>query len=249
MSFRIWQFSDTHLFADEQAKLYDLNTAETLSAVLDHARHADNQASLAVVTGDLVQDESEQGYQCFERQLSSLKIPVYCIPGNHDDPEILTRTLQGGEVQVLKSVIYQQWQLLFLDTTVLGKVGGRLDRQQADQLRQCLMRYPNMPTIVFMHHPPLPTGMQWLDDGQILEQPEELFLVLDQFPQMRGVCWGHAHQAHESSRHLVKLLGCPSTMVQFKPDCQQFTLDTLAPAYRWLDCHADGRLDSGVIYV
>lgn len=249
MCFRIWQFSDTHLFADRQATLYDLNPANTLAAVLADASQAETQADLAVVTGDLVHDESVQGYQHFAEQLSCLKRPVYCLPGNHDDPGLMSRILNSGDVRVGKVLIHRHWQLIFIDSTLSGQVGGLINSRQLVHLEQCLKSHPDKATLVFLHHPPLLTGMAWLDDGQILENPEDLFMILERYRQVRGVCWGHAHQLHTSWHRDIQLLGCPSTMVQFKPDCHQFTLDSLGPAYRWLDCHDDGRLESDVIFL
>jgi hypothetical protein len=42
------------------------------------------------------------------------------------------------------------------------------------------------------------------------------------------------------------MLATPSTCVQFKPHCANFTLDTIAPGWRWLELHADGTLTTEV---
>lgn len=38
----------------------------------------------------------------------------------------------------------------------------------------------------------------------------------------------------------------PSTCVQFKPHCANFTLDTVSPGWRWLELHPDGTLTTEV---
>ncbi|HDL7062596.1 TPA: 3',5'-cyclic-AMP phosphodiesterase, partial [Yersinia enterocolitica] len=43
-----------------------------------------------------------------------------------------------------------------------------------------------------------------------------------------------------------RLLASPSTCVQFKPHCTNFTLDTVAPGWRYLDLLPDGRLETEV---
>ncbi|HEX7764018.1 MAG TPA: 3',5'-cyclic-AMP phosphodiesterase, partial [Cellvibrio sp.] len=47
----------------------------------------------------------------------------------------------------------------------------------------------------------------------------------------------------------VSLLATPSTCVQFKPKCDNFTVDTQMPGYRWFDLRADGQFDTGVARV
>jgi 3',5'-cyclic-AMP phosphodiesterase len=79
-----------------------------------------------------------------------------------------------------------------------------------------------------------------------LRNPEALFAVLDRFPQVRAVLWGHVHQEYDQLRNGVRLLASPSTCIQFAPDSVEFKVDSTAPGYRWLRLHADGRLETGV---
>ena len=44
----------------------------------------------------------------------------------------------------------------------------------------------------------------------------------------------------------IMCMACPSTSVQFKPNCEKFTLDTVNPGYRWLDLYEDGQFESHV---
>lgn len=44
----------------------------------------------------------------------------------------------------------------------------------------------------------------------------------------------------------ARLLGAPSTCVQFLPGAAHCAVDTRPAGYRWLDLHDDGRIDSGV---
>jgi Icc protein len=41
-------------------------------------------------------------------------------------------------------------------------------------------------------------------------------------------------------------LATPSTCVQFKPHCSNFTLDTISPGWRTLELFADGTLQTQV---
>jgi Icc protein len=79
-----------------------------------------------------------------------------------------------------------------------------------------------------------------------LRNPEALFTVLDRFPQVRAVLWGHVHQEFDQLRDGVRLMATPSTCIQFAPNSVDFGLDELAPGYRWLRLHDDGQIETGV---
>jgi len=79
-----------------------------------------------------------------------------------------------------------------------------------------------------------------------LRNADELFAVLDAYPQVRAVLWGHIHQEFDQLRNGVRLLASPSTCVQFAPGSEEFQVDQEAPGYRWLRLHADGQLETGV---
>jgi Icc protein len=44
-------------------------------------------------------------------------------------------------------------------------------------------------------------------------------------------------------------MSSPSTCAQFQPSSDTFALDTRPPGYRWIDLHADGSIDTSVVWV
>ena len=48
-------------------------------------------------------------------------------------------------------------------------------------------------SLVCLHHQPVPIGCEWLDE-QMVADAAEIFAILDRFPGVRGVLWGHVHQ-------------------------------------------------------
>ena len=92
----------------------------------------------------------------------------------------------------------------------------------------------------------MPVGSRWLDGVALLE-PERLFETLDRHANVKAVAFGHVHQEHDAERRGVRILGTPSTCVQFTKHSDGFATDaTLAPGWRWFDLHDDGRFDTGV---
>lgn len=137
------------------------------------------------------------------------------------------------------------WRVILLDTLQSGEVFGVLDEPQLEWLDATLRAAPEQHHLICLHHHPVAIGSRWMDSIG-LREPERLFEVLDRHRNVRALLWGHIHQEFEQVRNGVRLLASPSTGVQFAPRSERFKVDSLAPGYRWLRLHGDGRLDSGV---
>ncbi len=246
---RLLQFSDTHLFADPGHVSYGVRPDATLQAVLKEARRRERGYAAALVSGDLVHDEGA-AYGRLRKHFAALGVPVHCLPGNHDLPAEMRVVLAMPPVSWQRSAQYGKWRLIFLDSTVPGEVGGHLGEDELTVLDQLLADAGADYAVVCLHHPPRPCGCAWLDRRLNLDNPQALFSVLDAHDKVRAVLWGHIHQAFDEWRKGVRLLGTPSTMVQFRPDSPVFALDEGAsPGYRWLNLGDDGMVETGVVRV
>ena len=99
--------------------------------------------------------------------------------------------------------------------------------------------------LLLLHHHPLPAGCSWLDQHS-LRNSAALDRVLAKFPRVKNLLCGHIHQEQDLYWNGRRMLATPSTCVQCKPHCANFTLDTIAPGWRWLELHADGTLTTEV---
>jgi Icc protein len=95
------------------------------------------------------------------------------------------------------------------------------------------------------HHQPVRVGSAWIDQ-YIVRNAEAFWALVDGQPHVKAVVWGHVHQDYRGQRNGVELIATPSTCIQFKPLCDDFTVDTLMPGYRWFDLSEDGSLTTGV---
>jgi len=140
-----------------------------------------------------------------------------------------------------------RWQILMLDSQVPGEVGGELGDAELARLDSALQaaRDGGLYTLVCLHHQPVPIGCDWLDEQMVADAPA-FFQVLDRYPAVRGVLWGHVHQQVDRERNGASLMASPSTCVQFAPGSPGFKADDEPPGYRWLDLHPDGSIDTGV---
>jgi len=243
------QLTDTHLYASTDSHMRGVNTYDTFVAVLERAQRGKRWPPDAVlVTGDIVQDESRVGYERFRNILEPLGLPVYAIPGNHDDPNLLADVLRGGRFNVGGDARFDAWSLIFLSTFLTGEDAGGLGEKRLHGLGASLTAHRDRHVLVVMHHHPLPVGSVWLDSVG-LRDANAFLAVLDAYTHVRGVLCGHVHQESESERRGVKYLTTPSTCSQFLPGSVFFALDDRPPGMRWLVLHPDGHIETEVEWV
>jgi Icc protein len=225
-----------------------VNTFETFKAIVERIAGGACKPDAVLATGDLVQDETRQGYERFRDAMQELKVPVHCIPGNHDSPRIMAEILNKPPFQFCGSAVYENWCIIMLNTAVRWDDGGRLEANQLEILERTLKAHPEHHTLIGMHHHPIPMGSQWLD-GLNLRNSDEFFEIIDQHAQVKAVVWGHVHQGSDRDRNGVRMISTPSTGPQFLPDSDSFMMDTRPPGYRWLDLLPDGSIETELVWL
>ncbi|MDG4550879.1 MAG: metallophosphoesterase [Candidatus Contendobacter sp.] len=241
---RVVQITDLHLKTTPGGRLWGADVDAGLNAVLAHIQERQPTADLVLATGDLVGDEPD-AYPRLLQALEPLGLPVYCLPGNHDFPAVMSRALRGGRVRWERYFVAGHWQFVLLDSSFPGTPDGHLATGELALLDTVLATGPERPTLVCLHHNPLPVGTGWLDTMTV-SNGAALFAVLDRYPQVRAVVWGHIHGEFADRRGHVQLLAAPATSVQFRPDSPEPRVDDLPPGYRWFELYPDGALQTGV---
>lgn len=238
------QLTDSHLFADAQGRLLGMDTADSLSRVVELVRAEQPRVDLILASGDLSQDGSLESYRRFAALTAPLDAPARWFAGNHDEAQMLHEACVGTErLQMVTDL--GNWRLIALDSSIPGAVPGQLDAAQLAQLEAALDSAGERHVLLSFHHHPIPVGCNWLDPIG-LRNADALFAVVDRYPNLRCMLWGHVHQEIDRQRNGVRLLASPSTCVQFAPGSKEFQVSSEAPGYRWLRLHADGALETGV---
>lgn len=240
------QFTDTHIFADPNETFDAVDTARTLYEVMEHARATCWPPDAILLTGDLVHDPVAAAYDRLAGILQDLREPVFCLPGNHDDPDLMQRLLPRENISMVKAVVTEQWLILMLDSFLPGTHAGCLHEDELRFITEKLNEFPGKYVLICLHHPPVSIGSPWMDN-MALQNPAALFAISNRQPWVKGVLWGHIHQEFQALRGGLLLMATPSTCVQFKPRTDRYIKDNLAPGYRQIRLYAAGMIDTRVI--
>lgn len=241
----ILQITDTHLLTDPQAELLGVKTRFSLEAVLEMIKQKSPRIDFILLTGDLAQDYSEAAYRTLAELMQSFSVPVYCVPGNHDDVGVMMRVYPFHSISMKRHLVLKSWQLILLNSQKPGHVMGRLDTSQLAFLTQCLESYPEHDAMIVFHHHIHPVGSAWLDKLGI-ENPDDFWAVVKRFPKVKFVLNGHVHQASEAIVHGVSCFTTPSTCVQFKRHQDFFGLEKLPQGCRFIQLHDSGFFETEV---
>jgi Icc protein len=216
--FLVAQLSDPHIGGDWGGD----DPVAGLRGVVDDLRRQANRPDVLLVTGDLTDHGTAAEYATVRELLEPVGVPVYVIPGNHDDRGALRAAfgLPGaGAEPVQYAVALGPLRLACIDTTIPGRAPGALDAARLDWLDAELARAPDQPTLLAMHHPPIPTGVApWDAIGLPLGDRAALAAVLERHPQVRRVVAGHVHQVITGTLAQRPVLTIPSTYVQARLD-------------------------------
>ena len=195
----IAQISDLHLRAGGALTFERFDTADALRRAIDHINGLDPLPDVTLATGDLTDDGRPEEYVALRAALDRLAMPAYVIPGNHDDRASLRHAFADlGYLPVDGAFLHytiETWplRLIGLDTVIPGEIGGGLCPARLDWLAGRLGEAPDRPTLVFMHHPPFPTGIRYMD-APPFEGTAALEALIRRHAQVRQIVCGHIHR-------------------------------------------------------
>jgi 3',5'-cyclic-AMP phosphodiesterase len=244
-SYRLVQVTDTHLFADPNDVLVGMNCEQGLRDVVELVRQKEGVIAGILHTGDASQDNSAKSYKKLHATLATLGVRQYWIPGNHDELRAMRRAVGADNRCFEKTISFGKWQVLMLSSNVQGAVHGLLKESELDFLEKTLQTTTAKHVLLCLHHNPVPVKAKWLQQ-HALKNPAALYSILDRYPQVKAVMFGHIHHELKVVRNGVTYLGSPSTSIQFHPTNTQFALDKRNPGYRWIELFNNGEFRTGV---
>jgi Icc protein len=206
------QFSDLHLRAGEQGA----GPARRLERAIGQLATLQPRPDAVLISGDLVDEPSVEAYEQAKRMLLELGLPLYAIPGNHDDRDMLREHFGPAPAPAGTPVNFAvdcgELRLVGCDSSRPGSDAGALGAEQLAWLGETLSEADGRATLLALHHPPVLTGVRSMDQIALAaEDRAALEALLQRHPQVQTVTCGHAHTTMVSSFAGRPLLVCPST--------------------------------------
>lgn len=194
----IAQLSDPHIRAPGRLTYRKVDAAAYLRKAVAMLVAMPTPIDAVIVTGDLTDFGTDEEYAHFLALTTPLAMPLYPIPGNHDDRAGLRRAFADrlalptdGSVSYAADV--GDLRLMMLDSSVPGQKHGELGAATLAWLDRELAAQPQRPTIVALHHPPFETGIRHMD-VQNCSDADALGEVLGRHPQVLATVCGHVHR-------------------------------------------------------
>jgi 3',5'-cyclic-AMP phosphodiesterase len=241
---KIVQLTDAHI-SHENTNTFGVDVRQNFLDILKAVRTI--APDFIVLTGDLCFDKADpQIYRWIKSHLDFLKIPCIAIGGNHDDSVTLAGVFEMEHLLVADELYFKRMLgsdcVLFLDTST-----GIVSDTQLKWLDHELGLLEK-DTVIFMHHPPLPGGVPYMDTNYPLQNMEDVQKILFDFRHHLSIFCGHYHVEKTLAIRNITVHITPSTYFQIDWRTDGFKVDHLRIALNEIQLRKDGVVDSTVVY-
>jgi 3',5'-cyclic-AMP phosphodiesterase len=208
------QISDPHVTVGPA----DAGSADALRAAVDAVNSFTPTPDAVLLSGDVVEHAADAEYELAAELLAPLSMPLHLLAGNHDDPDRMRAHLgaPGAPGEPLQySADLGELRLVACDTTVRGENPGALGPERLAWLEAELAAAPGAPTLLAMHHPPVPVGVAALDAiGLAQADRPALAELIAANPQVRAIVSGHVHRGATGAIGGCPVFVCASSYLQ-----------------------------------
>lgn len=196
----IAQISDLHLVAEGTLCYGAVDTNGLARRAVDAVNRLRTRPDAVIVTGDIIDTAQEQEYRIAREILERLEIPFFLLSGNHDDTPGLKRVFADREFasagtpdRLYYAADIGVVRLIVLDSSVPGASHGEISAIQIAFLDRELAESRGRPVVVAVHHPPVPTGNQWMD-AIGLSDPSAFAEIIARHGNVSRILCGHCHR-------------------------------------------------------
>lgn len=195
----IAQITDFHVRPPGQVFADVVDTAAMLGRAVQQILALRPLPDVVLVSGDLTNDGENGAYHAIRPLLAKLPMPIFAIPGNHDDRAGMLELAGIAEIGAdqpfrQQSVDLGGLQLIALDSLVPGKAHGELCAERLAWLETALDQ-STQPILLMIHHPPGETGIQHMDRiGLRTSGPLEA-LIRRHADRIVRIVAGHVHRS------------------------------------------------------
>lgn len=215
----IAQITDLHVTTGRDP-LNRLRNEQRLREVLRSIHVLQPRPVAIIASGDLVDHGEPEEYAELKTILAGAEIPIYFGVGNHDRRAAFLEALEGpfahrdenGYIQY--AVDFGEVRMVVCDTLYEGHEGSGFDAKRAAWLAATLDEDRVTPTIVVLHHPPILSGVKWMDPDPKAPWIDLFSAAIRGHDQIRVLLCGHVHRAFHGVLGAHIVAASPATSIQ-----------------------------------
>jgi 3',5'-cyclic-AMP phosphodiesterase len=200
------QLSDIHLAPPGQL-LAGVDPMRQMRQVLTRIRELDVTPAFIVISGDLTDDGSAEGYEVVNKVLQELSAgptPVLLALGNHDHRAVFRRVVLGevcsdDQCPYYYSQVIDGLRVIVLDSIIPGDAAGALGATQLSWLESQLEVPASRGSLIVLHHPSRLLAPAHHYPAFIVREAADLEAIVARHrDRVVGVLAGHSHQANSA---------------------------------------------------
>jgi 3',5'-cyclic-AMP phosphodiesterase len=228
-------FSDPHM--TEGRLIRGRLPADSLRRAIAHVGRHHADAACCVILGDLADTGARGEYLALKEELGALPLDCRLMLGNHDDRvgfmKFFGNTATDPKGYVQSTFDWGAFRCILLDTLSPGESAGSLDGGRLEWFAAALGA-SDRPCLVFLHHPPVETGLPAFDRIGLKERAAFKALIAAHRHRVAGLFFGHCHMSVAGTVAGVPAFGIRSVFSQSLPhfdDHRFLDAPDLPPAY------------------
>ena len=215
----IAQITDLHVTTGHDP-LSRLRNEQRLRQVLRSIHELQPRPVAIIASGDLVDHGEAAEYAELKTLLAESEIPIYFGLGNHDRRAPFLEAFEGpfarcdenGLIQY--TVNFGELRMVVCDTLEEGLDRSGFTGERAEWLEARLSEDRRTPTVVVLHHPPIVSGVKWMDPDPAAPWIGALADAIRDHDQVRVVLCGHVHRAFHGLLAGRTVATAPATSIQ-----------------------------------
>lgn len=178
------------------------------------------QFDMLLILGDVAYKKANKhSYQLLFNGLSTVSQNIYCLPGNHDEWEVMYKIMHTRIQNTTGSFehSFASTPFLFLDSS-----SGIMPIQFIEKF---LQKHKNQAVCLCAHHPVVPTQAQYMEQRYALHNRQEVLDLLETHSAPITVISGHYHCSTESLHKNIRQIVVPSLLYQIPLTAKKFAID------------------------
>ncbi len=227
----IAHITDPHIGLDTSQMPGHPGGATAFRRALTHVRNLSPAPRVLLLSGDLSNAGLAKEYGVLRAILKEELLEntvngplVLAVPGNHDDPEAARLMLNdfmpvSADAPASHTCIHVEHgglHFIGLDTVQPGHAHGAISQTQLDWLGAQLKACAGKPVVIFMHHPPLVTGITAMDACGLLQGTAQLGKLVAAHGTVQMIAAGHLHRPVVGALGGVPVVIAPSSSHQLE---------------------------------